>query len=315
MAVKASATITISRIIDIVSTTNYYLLQSSTATPPSKPTTDPPGGSWSTTEPTYTEGSTNTLYTVIKTKYSGNIPGQNVDFEYTPVSKSTSYEAAKDAYIKATNAQTAALAADKIIMSATEPTSASDKTKIWYDMNTQKFKKWFEANPDDPDSVAEWRVISDFSNDINVVKDIATAAQTAAGQIDSKIENANAAQTTQILNEVETRTQAALSVQQTNILASVSQSIANNNTIQNVVTNFSFETTGLYIGKTDSLYKLLLANDKISMLYYENDTPIELSYWNRNLFYSTKVKTEEIEIAPFRWVKRANGSLSLRKDG
>lgn len=99
MAVKASSTITIFHIIDIDSVTIYYLLQSSTANPPSKPTTDNPGGNWSTTEPTYTSGSTNTLYTVTKTKYSDGT------FEYTPVSKFSSYEAAKEAYNKAQAAQ------------------------------------------------------------------------------------------------------------------------------------------------------------------------------------------------------------------
>ena len=99
MAVKASANITLFHMVDIDSTTIYYLLQSSTANPPAKPTTDNPGGNWTTTEPTYTEGSTNTLYTVIKTKYSDGT------FEYTPVSKSSSYEAAKNAYNKALNTE------------------------------------------------------------------------------------------------------------------------------------------------------------------------------------------------------------------
>lgn len=99
MAVKASSNITLFHVIDIDSTTIYYLLQSSTANPPSKPTTDNPGGNWTTTEPTYTEGSTNTLYTVTKTKFSDGT------FEYTPVSKSTSYEAAKAAYNKAYNTE------------------------------------------------------------------------------------------------------------------------------------------------------------------------------------------------------------------
>lgn len=92
MAVKASSNITLYHVIDVASVTIYYLLQSSTANPPAKPTTDNPGGNWSTTEPTYTEGSTNTLYTVTKTKFSDGT------FEYTPVSKSSSYEAAKQAY-------------------------------------------------------------------------------------------------------------------------------------------------------------------------------------------------------------------------
>lgn len=99
MAVKASATITLFDVIDIDSVTTYYKLQSSTAAIPAKPTTDTPGNGWTTTEPTYTEGSTNTLYVVIKTKYSDGT------FEYTPVSKSSSYEAAKNAYNKAKAAQ------------------------------------------------------------------------------------------------------------------------------------------------------------------------------------------------------------------
>lgn len=109
MAIKASATITLFDIVEIDSVTIYYLLQSSTSAAPAKPTTDNPGGNWSTTEPTYTEGSTNTLYTVTKTKYSDGT------FEYTPVSKSSSYEAAKIAYNKAVAAKNSADGAnDKI---------------------------------------------------------------------------------------------------------------------------------------------------------------------------------------------------------
>lgn len=42
MAVKAQASITISRLVDISSVTRYYLLQSSTSAAPAKPTTNPP---------------------------------------------------------------------------------------------------------------------------------------------------------------------------------------------------------------------------------------------------------------------------------
>jgi hypothetical protein len=99
---KASATITLFHVVDIKETHRYYLLQSSTATAPSKPTAYPPGGSWVTTEPSYTEGSTNSLYLVDCTVYNDD------SFDYTPVSKSSSYEAAKAAYNKAVNAQNSA---------------------------------------------------------------------------------------------------------------------------------------------------------------------------------------------------------------
>lgn len=95
---KASAQITISRIVDISSVTRYYLLQSSTSAAPSKPTANPPGGSWTTTEPAYTSGSTNTLYFVDLTVFT------NSTFSYSAVSKSSSYEAAKTAYNKALDA-------------------------------------------------------------------------------------------------------------------------------------------------------------------------------------------------------------------
>lgn len=100
MAVKASATITLSHLVDIVSTTRYYKLQSSTAAAPSKPTANPPSG-WSKTEPTYTAGSTNTLYFVDCTVFS------NATFAFSEVSKSSSYEAAKEAYNKAQAAKDA----------------------------------------------------------------------------------------------------------------------------------------------------------------------------------------------------------------
>ena len=99
MAVKAKSEITLSRIVDIKSVTRYYLLQSSTASAPSKPTTNPPDDNWKTIEPSYTYGSTNTLYFVDLTVMS------NDTFNYSEVSKSSSYEAAKEAWNKAQNAQ------------------------------------------------------------------------------------------------------------------------------------------------------------------------------------------------------------------
>ena len=93
MAVKATASITVSFERDIISVTWYYKLQASTASPPAKPTTATPSG-WTTTEPTYTEGSTNSLYVCQKTTFSDGT------FAYSDVSLSSAYEAAKAAYNK-----------------------------------------------------------------------------------------------------------------------------------------------------------------------------------------------------------------------
>lgn len=102
----AKAEITIFNVIDISKVVRYYILKSSTASVPGKPTTNPPSG-WTTTEPSYTTGSTNTLYFVDLTVFSDD------SFSYSEVSKSSSYEAAKEAYNKAVNAQKSADGAAK----------------------------------------------------------------------------------------------------------------------------------------------------------------------------------------------------------
>ena len=99
MAIKASGTITLSTVIDVTAVYRYYLLQSSTKAAPSKPTTNPPGGSWVLVEPSYTSGSTDTLYFCDLTVFSDNT------FNYSNVSISSAYEAAKAAWNKAQAAQ------------------------------------------------------------------------------------------------------------------------------------------------------------------------------------------------------------------
>lgn len=95
MAIKAQSQITLSCVVDVAATYRYYLLQASTLSPPDKPTQKPPGGNWDDTEPSYTSGSTNTLYFVDLTVYSDGT------WAYSSVSKSSAYEAAKEAYNKA----------------------------------------------------------------------------------------------------------------------------------------------------------------------------------------------------------------------
>lgn len=95
MAVKVSASITLTAVVDVEATTRWYLLRSSTLAAPSKPTSRPPGGLWSVSEPGYTEGSTNSLYFTDLTLFSDGT------WSYSEVSLSSSYEAAKQAYNKA----------------------------------------------------------------------------------------------------------------------------------------------------------------------------------------------------------------------
>lgn len=110
MAVKAKAEITLYKIISVDKVVRYYLLQSSTLAAPSKPADGAViGSNWSKTEPSYTSGSTSTLYFVDQIVLS------NGTLKYSEVSKSSSYEAAKEAWNKANNAQKTADSANSKI--------------------------------------------------------------------------------------------------------------------------------------------------------------------------------------------------------
>ena len=108
--------------VDVAETCRYYLLQSSDLDAPDKPTQNPPGGSWSNIEPSYTGGSANTLYFTDLTVFSDGT------WAYSAVSKSSAYEAAKAAYNKATTADTKATAADEKAQAA--KTALNGLTKI-----------------------------------------------------------------------------------------------------------------------------------------------------------------------------------------
>ena len=97
MAVKASATITLTSYRDTQSVTRYYKLQTAGSSAPSKPTTKPPSSDWTDSEPAC--DISKELYFCDLTIFS------NGEGEYSKVSKSSSYEAAKEAYHKAQSAK------------------------------------------------------------------------------------------------------------------------------------------------------------------------------------------------------------------
>lgn len=112
--------------LDISSVAKYYTLSSSM---PTKPTTVPPESIWSENEPAYTSGSNSKLYSVELTVFSDN------SFSYSTPCLSSSYEAAKDAYNKAQNAQTTANAKNAVIYQDYVPETTSDRKlyDVWFD--------------------------------------------------------------------------------------------------------------------------------------------------------------------------------------
>lgn len=139
MAVKGSATVTLSQYRDTKSVTRYYKLQLSSLAAPDKPTNvkpdETPAG-WSKSEPAC--DITMTLYTVDVTVFSDGTT------YVSDVSKSTSYEAAKDAYNKASNAQGTADAANASAIEAAKTASNyinSSKYGLMVSMNTGEVKE------------------------------------------------------------------------------------------------------------------------------------------------------------------------------
>lgn len=121
--ILAHGQITLYAMFDAPEIHRYYQLALSTASAPAKPTTFPPVAPWTIVEPSYTEGSTNNLYTVECAVYADGT------FSYTEVSLSSSYEAAKAAYNKAVSANTTASEAKAAADAATTVTSTLN-TKV-----------------------------------------------------------------------------------------------------------------------------------------------------------------------------------------
>ena len=108
MATKATASVTLAWSAGIVATTRYYQLAAPTAATPTVPTSSSSLGSWSETEPT--ADVTKVLWTCERTVYADGTES------WSKASKSTSYEAAKDAKSTATDAQSKAQEAQEQVL-------------------------------------------------------------------------------------------------------------------------------------------------------------------------------------------------------
>lgn len=246
MAVKASAIITLSHLVDIVSTTRYYKLQSSTAAAPSKPTANPPSG-WSKTEPTYTAGSTNTLYFVDCTVFS------NATFAYSDVSKSSSYEAAKEAYNKA-----------QAVEKATE-TVKQELTDYKTEMST---------NLDSiTASVTETRTELITTTE-NVYDALGRLQDTAVST--EELESVKQLLITQWSDQLEYRF-----TQVTNLIDSTNGTIAEN---QRLLEQYiRFEGARITLGRSDSAIQAVLSNDRLE--FVENGQTV--AYISNRMLYIT----------------------------
>lgn len=246
MAVKASAIITLSHLVDIVSTTRYYKLQSSTAAAPSKPTANPPSG-WSKTEPTYTAGSTNTLYFVDCTVFS------NATFAFSDVSKSSSYEAAKEAYNKA---QAAEKATETVKQELTD-----------YKVDARKDMDSITA------SVTETRTELTTMTE-NVYDALGRLQDTAVST--EELESVKQLLITQWSDQLEYRF-----TQVTNLIDSTNGTVAEN---QRLLEQYiRFEGARITLGRSDSAIQAVLSNDRLE--FVENGQTV--AYISNRMLYIT----------------------------
>ena len=298
MAVKAAGQITLSSVVDVAATYRYYLLQSSTAAVPTKPTTFPPTNAWDDTEPTYTDGSTNSLYTVDCTVFSDG------SFLYSLVSKSSSYEAAKVAYNKATNALNQAV--------VQSPTAPSLTTVMWLDTSlTPPLMKRYDAE------TAAWIVVNDTSEVVynlehnfesSLVKTNEDITATVAEKYTLKEE------TEAVVSSISTtieQTKDSFTIQFNQFNADVAAINAGVDAeFEEIRKYIRFVDGQILLGEVGNELELQISNDRISFL----QDGAEVAYFsNRKLYVTDTQILHSLQIGNFAFMPRANGNLSFKK--
>jgi len=298
MAVKAAGQITLTSVVDVSAVYRYYLLQSSTAAVPVKPTAFPPPSPWNDTEPTYTEGSTYSLYTVECTVFSDD------SFLYSLVSLSSSYEAAKVAYNKAANALNRA-----IVQSATAP---SLTTVMWLDISmTPPVMKRYD------EETAAWIVVNDTAEIVyNLEQNLESSLIKTQEDITATVaENYYLREDTDALissvsTEIE-QTKNSFEIQfnqfSQDIEAAASGTDAQFEEIRKYI---RFVDGKILLGEVGNELELEIANDRISFL----QDGAEVAYFsNRKLYVTDTQILHSLQLGNFAFMPRDNGNLSFKK--
>lgn len=298
MAVKAAGQITLTSVVDVSAVYRYYLLQSSTAAKPSAPVIFPPPEPWDDTEPTYTEGSTNSLYTVECTVFSDD------SFLYSLVSLSSSYEAAKVAYNKATNALN-----QTVVQSATAP---SLTTVVWLDTSlTPPLMKRYDAE------TAAWIVVNDTAEAVynleqnfeaSLVKTQEDITATVAEKYYLKED------TDALISEVSTQvelTKGGMDIQFTQFSADLEAVAAGTDAeFEEIKRYIRFVDGKILLGEAGNDLELEIANDRISFL----QDGAEVAYFsNRKLYVTDTQILHSLQLGSFAFMPRVNGNLSFKK--
>ena len=298
MAVKAAGQITLTSVVDVTAVFRYYLLQSSTAAKPSTPTAFPPPSPWNDTEPTYTEGSTNSLYTVEATTFSDG------SFLYSLVSLSSSYEAAKVAYNKATNALNQA-----VVQSATAPLLT---TVMWLDVSlTPPLMKRYDAE------TAAWIVVNDTAEVIyNLEQNFEASLVKSQEDITATVAETYTLKedTEAVISDVRleiTQTKDSYDLEfirfRQDIEAAANGADAQFEEIHKYI---RFPDGKILLGEVGNELELQISNDRISFL----QDGAEVAYFSDRKMHITDTQIDHsLQLGNFAFMPRANGNLSFKK--
>lgn len=298
MPVKAAGQITLTSVVDVTAVYRFYLLQSSTAAIPSAPKVYPPPSPWDDTEPSYTGSGTNSLYTTECTVFSDD------SFLYSLVSLSSSYEAAKAAYNKATNALNQA-----VVQSATAPTLT---TVMWVDTSlTPPLMKRYDAE------TAAWIVVNDTSEAVynleqnfeaSLVKSQEDITATVAERYTLKED------TEALISEVSTQvelTKNSFDIQFTQFSADIEGVVSKTDAeFEEIRKYIRFVDGKILLGEVGNELELQIANDRISFL----QDGAEVAYFSDRKMHITDTQIDHsLQLGSFAFMPRANGNLSFKK--
>ena len=298
MAVKAAGQITLTSVVDVTAVYRYYLLQSSTAAIPTVPKAFPPPAPWDDTEPTYTEGSTNSLYTVECTTFSDG------SFIYSLVSLSSSYEAAKVAYNKATNALN-----QRVVQSTTAP---SLTTVLWLDTSlTPSLLKRYDAE------TATWIVVNDtaevvYNLEQNFESSLIKTQEDITATVAEKyyLKEDTDALVSSISTTIE-QTANSFTIQFNQFSQDIAAVAAGTDAeFEEIRKYIRFVDGKILLGEVGNDLELEISNDRISFL----QDGAEVAYFSNRKMYITDTQVlHSLQIGNFAFMPRANGNISFKK--
>lgn len=304
MAVKASATVTLSCYRDTQSITRYYKLHSSTASAPSKPTTNPPPSGWTDAEPSYTSGSTNTLYFCDLSVFSDGT------WSYSTVSKSSAYEAAKEAYNKAVTAGNAANKVQAEVDEVKERVTNAE-TKITQNESAISLRATKEEVESNGNRIAL------TESEIRQLADMIATLVTDENGASLMTQTANGGWTFSMgaISDKLAKTQEELGslIDNMNVANSDLDTLKSALNDIGILADYVIITTYngqpcIELGEVENTFKLRITNTEIQ---FADGTTIPAYITNKKLMINSAEVKEELQFGGFVWKVRSNGNLGI----